>query len=463
VRGEKDILALNAFDPRASRRRDGSSRDAVDRRLRAFGADSVLFYQQPIEMVEASGVWMIGADGRRYLDAYNNVPSVGHSHPRVVEAISRQAARLNIHTRYLNDVVDHYAERLLATFPDEIANLVLTCTGSEANDLALRIAQAATGGTGFIVSRTAYHGNTAAVAAISPTSRPGQPLAPHVRAVSPPDTYRQPAKQAAERLAEEVDAAIADLARHGLRLAGMIADTVFSSDGIHCDPAGVLRPALERVRAAGGVFIADEVQPGFGRTGAALWGFQRHGIVPEIVTMGKPMGNGFPMGGLALRPDCLNAFTEREKYFNTFGGNPVAAAAGLAVLDVIHDEGLIENARTVGDHFRKELSKLASRHEAVGDVRGTGLFIGLELVADQQTKAPAPARATSLIEGLRERGILVGAAGPYGNVLKIRPPLCFSLANADQFIGACDAVLGAQARPGKRARPSRAPRRRSHA
>jgi 4-aminobutyrate aminotransferase-like enzyme len=463
VQGEKDILALNAFDPRAGRRRGGPPRDRVDRRLRAFGTESVLFYRQPIEMVEASGVWMVGADGRRYLDAYNNVPSVGHSHPRVVEAISRQAARLNIHTRYLNDMVDRYAERLLATFPREIANLVLTCTGSEANDLALRVAQAATGGTGFIVSRTAYHGNTAAVAAVSPTSRPGAPLAPHVRTVSPPDTYRHPRAEAAERLAEEVEAAVADLARHGVRLAGMIADTVFSSDGIYCDPPGVLRPALDRVRAAGGVFIADEVQPGFGRTGAALWGFERHGIVPDIVTMGKPMGNGFPMGGVALRPDCLTAFTAREKYFNTFGGNPVAAAAGLAVLDVIEDEGLIENARAVGDHFRRGLGELAGRHEAIGDVRGTGLFIGLELVADRDTKAPAPARATSLIEGLRERGILVGAAGPYGHVLKIRPPLCFSLANADQFIDACDGLLGAPARSGPRAKPSRAPRRRPEA
>ena len=463
MKGEKDILALNAFDPRSSRGPAPAGRQKVERRLRSFGTDSVIFYRQPIEMVAASGVWMTGADGRRYLDAYNNVPSVGHCHPRIVEAIGRQSARLNIHTRYLNDVVDTYAERLLATFPDEIANLVMTCTGSEANDLALRIAQAGTGGTGFIVSRTAYHGNTAAVAEISPTARSGRALAAHVRVVSPPDTYRHPAGDPGKRLAEEVDRAVVDLERHGLSLAGMIVDTVFSSDGIHCDPAGLLRPVVERVRAAGGVFIADEVQPGFGRTGAGLWGFQRHGIVPDIVTMGKPMGNGFPMGGVALRPGLLSAFTAREKYFNTFGGNPVAAAAGLAVLDVIHDERLIDNAREVGDHFRTGLREIASRHEDVGDVRGAGLFIGLELVSDRETKKPAAARAATLIEGLREQGILVGAAGPYGNILKIRPPLCFSIENADRFIEACDAVLGAQRRPATRATPTRTKARRTDA
>ncbi|MDQ0391013.1 aspartate aminotransferase family protein [Labrys monachus] len=438
---EKEILALNAFDPGAAGSMAAPTRRAVERRLRSFGTGAVLFYREPIEMVRAEGVWMEAADGRRYLDVYNNVPSVGHCHPRVVEAIRRQVGTLNVHTRYLNDVVDTYAERLLATFPDPIGNLVLTCTGSEANDIALRVAQAATGGTGFIVTETAYHGNTAAVTDVSPSSRPGRPLAPHVRTVPAPDLYRGAGADPGEGMAAAVAQAIADMERHGVRFAGIMVDTVFSSDGVHTDPEGLLAPVLATVHAHGGLFIADEVQPGFGRTGAALWGFERHGIVPDIVTLGKPMGNGFPMGGMALRPDLLAAFNAGDRYFNTFGGNPVAAAAGLAVLDVIRDEGLVENARIVGEHFRDGLREIANRHVVIGDVRGAGLFIGLEFVADREGKAPAPEVASAVINGLRERGVLIGAAGAYGNTLKIRPPLCFTRQDADRVVELCDDVL----------------------
>ncbi|MDT3381638.1 aspartate aminotransferase family protein [Labrys neptuniae] len=439
---EKEILALNAYDPQAAKPSDEQARRAVERRLGTFGQGAVLFYREPIEAVSAEGVWIQGADGRRYLDVYNNVPSVGHCHPRVVEAIRQQVGRLNIHTRYLNAVVDDYAERLLATLPEAIGNLVLTCTGSEANDLALRVAQAATGGTGFIVSEMAYHGNTAAVTDISPSSRPGRPLAPHVRTVPAPDSYRKPDEHPGEVMAAAVMAAIKEMASKGIRFAGMIADTILSSDGVHADPPGLLAPVITAVHAQGGLFIADEVQPGFGRTGDALWGFQRHGIVPDIVTMGKPMGNGFPMGGMALRPDLLAAFNARDKYFNTFGGNPVAAAAGLAVLDVIREEGLIENARDVGRYLRDSLREIANRHLAIGEVRGAGLFIGLEFVTDRESKTPAPETASAMINGLRERGVLIGAAGAYGNTLKIRPPLCFRREHADTFVDHCDAVLG---------------------
>ncbi|MFT4133032.1 aspartate aminotransferase family protein [Labrys sp. (in: a-proteobacteria)] len=439
---EKEILALNAYDPQAAKPSDEQTRRAVERRLGTFGQGAVLFYREPIEAVSAEGVWIQGADGRRYLDVYNNVPSVGHCHPRVVEAIRQQVGRLNIHTRYLNAVVDDYAERLLATLPEAIGNLVLTCTGSEANDLALRVAQAATGGTGFIVSEMAYHGNTAAVTDISPSSRPGRPLAPHVRTVPAPDSYRKPDEHPGEVMAAAVMAAIKEMASKGIRFAGMIADTIFSSDGVHADPPGLLAPVIAAVHVQGGLFIADEVQPGFGRTGDALWGFQRHGIVPDIVTMGKPMGNGFPMGGMALRSDLLAAFNARDKYFNTFGGNPVAAAAGLAVLDVIREEGLIENARDVGRYLRDSLREIANRHLAIGEVRGAGLFIGLEFVTDRESKTPAPETASAMINGLRERGVLIGAAGAYGNTLKIRPPLCFRREHADAFVDHCDAVLG---------------------
>jgi 4-aminobutyrate aminotransferase-like enzyme len=438
---EKEILALNAFDRRDISAMSVGLRDAVERRLRSFGSGAVLFYQEPLRMERAEGVWMFDTEGRRYLDLYNNVPSVGHAHPRVVEAIRRQVGLLNTHTRYLNDVVDSYAERLLATFPAEIDRLVLTCTGSEANDLALRIAKVVTGRAGFVVTETAYHGNTAAVTDVSPSSRPGQPPPPHIRAVPAPEMFRAPAGNLGQRFAEAVEAAIVDLERSGIGFAGLLVDTIFSSDGVYADPAGFLAPAVTVVHDCKGLLIADEVQPGFGRTGASMWGFARHGVVPDIVTMGKPMGNGFPMGGVATHATLLDRFTAEVKYFNTFGGNPVAAAAGLAVLDVIEDERLIENAGTVGNHLMDGLREIGNRHIQMGDVRGAGLFIGLEFVRDRETKEPAPEIASLLINRLRHRGFLIGAAGPYGNTLKIRPPLCFTRDNADSFITACDEVL----------------------
>lgn len=441
---EKEILALNAFDRHADTALAPEDRQAVGRRLRNFGANAVLFYQEPIRMVRAEQVWMIDAAGRRYLDLYNNVPSVGHCHPRVVEAASRQMATLNINTRYLSDIVDAYAERLLATFPDPISQLALTCTGSEANDLALRIAQAATGGTGVVVTNAAYHGNTAAVTAVSPSSRPGAPLASHVRAVPAPETYRDPDHDLGSRFAAAIEAAIDDLARNGIRFSAFLADSIFSSDGVYADPPGFLAGAAEVVRRRGGLFIADEVQPGFGRTGMTLWSFGRHGVVPDIVTMGKPMGNGFPVGGLATRPDLLASLLNDVKYFNTFGGSPVAAAAGMAVLDVIEDEALMANACNVGDYMLGGLRALADRHAAIGDVRGAGLFIGLELVRDRVSKEPAPELAAAVVNSLREHSILIGAAGAYGNVLKIRPPLCFSREHADMMLTALDAVLSAR-------------------
>jgi len=444
---EKEILALNAFEHGDLSTMDATLREAVQRRLRSFGSASVLFYQEPLRMERAEGVWMFDAEGRRYLDLYNNVPSVGHSHPRVVEAIRRQVGLLNTHTRYLNDVVDTYAEHLLATFPTAINHLVLTCTGSEANDLALRIAKTVTGHAGFIVTETAYHGNTAAVTDVSPSSRPGQPLPPHVRAVPAPETFRSSAGDVGRRFAASVGEAITDLEQSGIGFAGLLVDTIFSSDGVFADPPGFLAPAVKLVHERRGLFIADEVQPGFGRTGAALWGFARHDVVPDIVTMGKPMGNGFPMGGVVTRAALLDRFAAEVKYFNTFGGNPVAAAAGFAVLDVIADEGLIANAQTVGGYLMDGLREIGNRHIQIGDVRGAGLFIGLELVRDRDAKEPAPEIASLLINRLRHRGILVGAAGPYGNTLKIRPPLCFTKDHADTFITACDEVLRGIGRP----------------
>ncbi|BCJ89931.1 aspartate aminotransferase family protein [Terrihabitans soli] len=438
----KQILALNRFD---SGQTDGLSKDIADlvkRRHSTFGASSVLFYEQPLQMVRAEGVFMYDSTGRRYLDVYNNVPSVGHCHPRVVEAISKQAATLNTNTRYLYDIVHTYAERLLATFPDGLSNVVFTCTGSESNDLALRLAKIWTGGAGFIVTETAYHGNTAAVMEISPSSTKSRKVPAHVRTVPAPDLYSDPVEDIGAKFASDIAAAIEDLENNGVKFAGLIVDSIFSSDGIHADPPGFLKAAVDLVHKSGGVFIADEVQPGFGRTGRQMWGFQRHGVIPDIVTMGKPMGNGFPMGGVVTRPEILTPFCEETGYFNTFGGNPVAAAAGLAVLDVIEDEKLMHNAEEVGSYFRTGLRELSNRFPSIGDVRGAGLFTGVEFsTPDHQ---PDTAMATYVINAMKERGVLIGAAGSHGNTLKVRPPLCFARADADLFFEAMESVLAAR-------------------
>jgi 4-aminobutyrate aminotransferase-like enzyme len=438
-----EILSLNRFDPRTAEGLDPDVASLVARRAASFGASSVLFYQQPLHIVRARGVWMYDAQDRAYLDVYNNVPSVGHCHPRVVDAISRQAATLATNTRYLYNVVHDYAERLIATFPAALSNVVFTCTGSESNDLALRMAKRFTGGSGFIVTNTAYHGNTAAVMEISPSSFPDRKVPAHVRTVAPPDAYGAPTDDVGARFAADVQAAIADLQAHGIRFAGLVVDSIFSSDGIFADPRGFLKPAVEAVRAAGGVFIADEVQPGFGRTGLAMWGHQRHGVEADIVTMGKPMGNGFPMGGVVTRPEILDPFCEETGYFNTFGGNPVAAAAGMAVLDVIEDEGLMQNAHEVGEHLRAGLRELMADHPGIGDVRGAGLFTGVEF-SRPGTREPDRAAATYVINAMKEQGVLVGAAGAHGNTLKVRPPLCFTRDNAEYFIDVLTRVLTAR-------------------
>jgi 4-aminobutyrate aminotransferase-like enzyme len=436
----KQILALNRFDARHAKGIDAELGSLIARREATFGASSVLVYERPIRMVRAEGVWMFDADGRRYLDVYNNVASVGHCHPRVVEAIAKQAATLNTNTRYLYDNIHDYAERLLATFPARLCNVVFTCTGSESNDFALRLTKSFTGGTGFVVTETAYHGNTEAVTEVSPSSFRTRTVPPHVRTIPAPDQYRHPTNDVGARFAEDVAKAITDLERNGVKFGGLLVDSIFSSDGIYADPAGFLKPAVDVVRKAGGLFLSDEVQPGFGRTGTAMWGFQRHGVEPDIVTMGKPMGNGFPVGAVVTRPEILESLCETTGYFNTFGGNPVAAAAGLAVLDVIEDEGLIANANRIGGHLRAGLQELSRRHPNIGDVRSAGLFVGIEFSLPGTTD-PDPATVSYAINALKERGVLIGAAGAYGNVLKVRPPLCFSRDNADLFLETLDAVL----------------------
>jgi 4-aminobutyrate aminotransferase-like enzyme len=403
----------------------------IARRSRLLGPAYRLFYETPVHFTRGEGVHLYDAEGNAWLDCYNNVASLGHCHPHVVAATARQSALYASHTRYLNDVVLDYAEQLLATFPPTLSHVMFTCTGSEANDLALRVAFAHTGGTGVIVTQNAYHGVTLSVAAASPSLGAGVPLGPHVRTV--------PAPRDAAAFTADVQAAIDDLSRHGIAPAVLMVDTIFSSDGVYADPPGFLQGAAAAIRAAGGLFLADEVQPGFARTGSHFWGFQRHGLSPDMVSMGKPMGNGYPVAGLALRPEVIAGFGARARYFNTFGGNAVAAATAHAVLEVIQGEGLQANAAAVGGYFRDGLRTLAKRHPAFGDLRAAGLFLGQDIL--DEAGNPDPDRAARVVNGLRQRRVLISSTGPQGHVLKIRPPLVFSKANVDTVLTALDDAL----------------------
>ncbi len=429
---------------------DGSTADLppadralIARREHALGSAYRLFYDHPVAFVRASGVHLYDVDGNAYLDAYNNVPSVGHSHPRVAEAVSRQLLTLNTHTRYLTEGVVAYAERLLATHTlgpaaaAEPAHAMFTCTGSEANDLALRIARHHTGGTGVIVTANAYHGVTASLAELSPSLGPNVPLGRHVRAI--------PAPAPGVGFAAEVARAIGDLESSGLRLAAFLADSLFSSDGVLPDPAGFLMPVAEMVRAAGGLYIADEVQAGFSRTGSHMWGYQRHSLSPDIVTMGKPMGNGLPVAGLVARREVTEDFGRKARYFNTFGGNPVCVAAAGAVLDILDEEGLAANAAATGAFLKDSLTQLAAGSAVLGEVRGAGLYVGIDVVSPE-TGNPSAELASAIVNGMRERRVLISATGARGSILKVRPPLPFGPEHAEQFLSVLSEVVSGEPR-----------------
>jgi 4-aminobutyrate aminotransferase-like enzyme len=419
--------------------------ELLGRRRRVLGRHSPLFYETPLHAVRAEGVWVEDAEGRRYLDVYNNVPHVGHCHPHVTKALSDAATRLNIHTRYLHEGIVAYAERLTATFDPALSVAAFTCTGTEANELALRIARFCSGARGVIVSDYSYHGNSTALAELTTGLPAPEALAPYIRAVPVPDLHRagpdaDPAALARD-YADKVAAAVRSLNESGHGVAAILFDTLFSTEGLPQVPAGYVEQAVAHVRAAGGYFIADEVQPGFGRMGDHMWGYQAYGIVPDFVTMGKPMGNGHPLAGVVLRQDLLDRFGEVALYFNTFAGNPVSAAVGAAVLDVIEQEKLVDNARTVGAHIQAGLNQLAQRHAIVAAVRGRGLYFGLELVRDRATREPATAETERIVNRMRERGVLISRIGPHSNVLKMRPPLPFSIDNANLLLTTLDIVL----------------------
>jgi len=413
------MTMVNAFDASTAGALGETEVAMIARRAQLLGPAYRLFYERPVHPVRGEGVWLTDAGGRRLLDAYNNVVSVGHCHPHVVAAICRQAAVLNTHTRYLDRTILDYSQRLLATLPSGLEQVMYTCTGSEANDLALRVARHVTGRGGVIVTANAYHGVTEATAELSPSLGPTVAPGARIRAVAPPGE----GADAGARFVSDVRAAIADLEASGHGLAAILFDTVFSSDGLLVRADGIPE-AVAAVKAAGGVLIADEVQGGFGRTGEALWGFTRHGLSPDIVTMGKPMGNGHPVAAAVFRPEVIAPFGASVRYFNTFGGNPVSCAAAAAVLDVIEGEGLLANARAMGKRLDEGLRAIAVRFPAIGAVRCVGLFAAADIV--DEAGCPDGAAAARVVNRMREAGVLISATGPHGHTLKIRPPLIFS-------------------------------------
>jgi 4-aminobutyrate aminotransferase-like enzyme/Ser/Thr protein kinase RdoA (MazF antagonist) len=420
---------------------------AAERRRR-LGPSLSLSYREPLEIVRGAGAHLYDETGREYLDMVNNVAHVGHCHPRVARAGARQMTVLNTNTRYLHPSILRLAARLGESLPGRLSVCFFVCSGSEANELALRMARAATGGRDVIVVDGAYHGNTQTLVDVSPYKHggPGGGGAPEwVHAVPMPDDYRglyrreDPDRGA--KFAAHVGEAAGRVTLSGRKPAAFLCESILSCGGQVELPPGYLAAAYGHARAAGALCIADEVQVGFGRVGSHFWAFETQGVVPDIVTMGKPIGNGHPLGAVVTTPEIAAAFANGMEYFNTFGGNPVSCEIGLAVLDVLRDERLQERARRVGGRLKAGLELLAERHEIIGDMRGLGLFLGIELVLDRRSRAPAPREASYVVERMKDHGILLSTDGPDHNVIKMKPPLVFSESDADRALEAYDRVL----------------------
>jgi 4-aminobutyrate aminotransferase-like enzyme len=420
----------------------------VSRRHRLLGAGAELFYDKPLHLVRGEGVWLYDANGRAYLDVYNNVPHVGHCHPAVVRAVSKQTAILATHTRYLHENILEYAEALISRCPPHLDTCIFVNSGSEANDVAWRMAQFVTGHKGALVMAHAYHGITDAVAALTPA---GGTVDPRVATLATPPatlTVEDSMSQAELGAAtEDADLAIYTLAARGFAPAALFIDSALTSSGIHDPPPAWFAAVAARVRAAGGLIVADEVQYGLGRSGSHFWGFERRGmslpgLAPDIVTLGKPVANGYPMGVVIANRTVIEAFQTKFGFFSTFGGNPVAAAAALAVLRVLDGEQLMANALATGDYLRHQLKRTAERHACLGGVRGAGLLLGLEIQGPDVHAAKK--RTKKIVNGLASRArVLIGAEGPLANILKLRPPMPFLPEHADLLIRAIDAAAAA--------------------
>jgi 4-aminobutyrate aminotransferase-like enzyme/Ser/Thr protein kinase RdoA (MazF antagonist) len=437
------LASLDSGEAEAAFRqaRGKTPEETLEARRRVIGPNLSIAYRRPLKIVRGWMQYLYDSAGRQYLDAYNNVPHVGHSHPRVVQAATEQMLVLNTNTRYLHDKLAMFAERLVATLPPPLRVCYFVSSGSEANELALRLARAHTRRRDVIVLDHAYHGNTTTLVDISPykfNGPGGEGAPPWVHVLPLPDTYRGTFKRDDPRAGEKY----AELARHVRNPSAFIAESAPSVGGQIILPDGYLANVYAIVRAAGGVCIADEVQTAYGRMGTHFYAFEAQRVVPDIVVLGKPIGNGYPLGAVVTTAEIAASFDNGMEFFSTFGGSTVACAVGLAVLDVVQEEHLQEHAREVGDTLFDALRALAAKHPLVGDVRGSGLFLGVELVKDRDTLEPATAEASDLANRMRERGILLGTDGPFANVLKIRPPMPFSRENGAHLAATLDEVLG---------------------
>ncbi|MFC2156197.1 aminotransferase class III-fold pyridoxal phosphate-dependent enzyme [Acidobacteriota bacterium] len=438
VRIPKEELYLQSY----------SKEKILELREKHIGKSLSISYSQPLKIVRGWKQYLYDENGRIYLDAVNNVPHVGHSHPRIVAVAVKQMAVLNTNTRYLHDNLVKYTERLNSLVPDPLSVCFIVNSGSEANDLALRLAWKFTGQKDVIVLDGAYHGNLSSLVDISPykfdgPGGPGQPE--HTHTVIMPDMYAGPHgygdPEAGKKYASHVNHAVQSIKEQGRGVAAFIAESLLGCGGQIILPPDFLKEAFQFTRDAGGLCIIDEVQVGFGRVGTHFWGFETQNVVPDIVTFGKPIGDGFPLGAVITTPQIAESFADGMEYFNTFGGNPVSCAVGMAVLDVIEEEKLQENALYVGNYLKEGLKKLHEKFELIGDVRGLGLFLGVELVKNRETKEPAPTHAAYIIERMKDEGILISTDGPRNNVLKIKPPIVFSQENADLFLRTLDRIL----------------------
>lgn len=454
--GEREVMLSVSPDPSPLLGLSASARASrppaidslLEQRAHLIGPSLSVSYRRPLHIVRGVRQYLIDADGRRYLDTVNNVAHVGHAHPDVVRAGQRQMAVLNTNTRYLHEAILEYAERLTATLPEPLRVCWFVNSGSEANELAIRMARAWSGERDLVVVESGYHGNTTTLVEVSPYKfdGPGGAGAPSwVHTVPMPDTFRGAFREddsgAGVKYAQAVREAVGRIRQAGRRPSGFLCESILSCGGQVPLPAGYLAEAYRHVRAAGGVCIADEVQVGLGRVGTHWWAFEAHGVVPDIVTMGKPLGNGHPLGAVVTTPDVAARFANGMEYFSTFGGNPVSCVIGLEVLDVMRREGLRERALATGDYLMACLRDLSHRHGLIGDVRGSGLFIGVELITDRDERTPATSKAGYVVNRMRELGVLMSTDGPDHNVLKIKPPLCFDSSDADFLAQTLDRVL----------------------
>ena len=423
----------------------------LKRRAQVLGPSLSISYAKKLKIVRGRGAYLYDHTGRAFVDGVNNICHVGHSHPHVMEALSAQAAILNTNTRYLHDTILDYAERLGSYFPKPLSVVYLVCSGSEANELALRIARTVTGRRDTITLDWGYHGNTTGLIDVSPykfNRKGGSGKPDHVEIAELADPYRGRFKgyganagiAYAQSVAEKVEII---RARTGQGPAALIAEAISGCGGQVFFPDEYLKVSAEHVRKAGGLVIVDEVQTGFGRVGHHMWAHGPQGVVPDIVTLGKPIGNGHPMAAVITTPEIAKAFANGMEFFSSFGGNPVSAAVGMAVLDVLESEGLQDKARITGDHLKSRFEALADKHELIGNVRGQGLFLGVELVRDRNTLEPATEEASRLLNHMRENGVLISTDGPFDNVLKIKPPMQFGITEADIMADAMDAALSA--------------------